>query len=380
MPLVGNPAEALHFSGTKSVKRSILAEKGIANLEDWGLEIEVIPGEKGEKPGSERDSFPARLTSGSVSEACELIELRGPLVPDFQRRRFTHVQLVVEEVPVPFTDKNVVGRIRGRGTDEKPELAREVVLLSAHYDHLGVRPPPRGRERDDSIFNGADDDASGCAALLELAQAFASGKPPARTLVVLFTTGEESGGTGMARYMSAPAEALEVTVADLNLEMLGRADELAGGPGRLWLTGFERSNLGPAWQAQGLAIVADPRPEQSFFMRSDNFPLALQGVVAQSLSSFDMHRDYHRPSDEADRLDFEHLEAAARLAFRAAATLADGSLQPTWLAGMRPEKVIPLGRKAIEEFRGQGEHQRGRHGGEDGEEGEGEDEDGDGED
>jgi hypothetical protein len=339
MPQVGDPATAIYFSATKMDKHRILSEKGIASLEDWGLEIEVMPPPKGKEPGTPKDSIPSRVSDGSEPEGCELVELRGDLLPDFERRRFTHVQLLIEEAPAALVDENVVGRIRGKGSPEKPELAREVVLLSAHYDHLGIRPPPRGRERDDSIFNGADDDASGCAALLELAQAFGSGKPPARTLVFLFTTGEETGGRGMARYMSAPAEPLAATVADLNLEMLGRPDDQAGGPGHLWLTGFERSNLGSTWQEQGLAIVADPRPEQSFFTRSDNYPLALEGIVAQSLSSFDMHKDYHRSSDEPDRLDFGHLESATRLAFSAAATLADGSLRPTWLEGMKPEKV-----------------------------------------
>lgn len=363
MPLTGNPAEALYFSGGKAAKKRILAEKGIANLEDWGLEIEVVPGEKGAKPGEARESFPARLASGPESEACELVELRGPLVADFELRKYTHVQLLIEERRFPHTDKNVVGRIRGAGTGAKPELAREVVLLSAHYDHLGVRPAPRGRERDDSLFNGADDNASGCAALLELAQAFAAARP-ARTLVVLFTTGEESGGTGMKRYLRAPAEPLAATVADLNLEMLGRPDALAGGAGRLWLTGHERSNLGAAWQAQGLAIVADPRPDQSFFTRSDNYALALEGVVAQSLSSFDMHKDYHRPSDEAEKLDFAHLESAARVAFRAASTLADGSLQPAWIAGQQPvkseKKTMSAEERAAEFARKRAEREGGK--------------------
>src|SRR6185436_16399040 len=124
----------------KAAKKRILAEKGIANLEDWGLELEVVQGEKGAKPGEARDSFPARFLTNPEPEACELVELRGPLVADFERRRFTHVQLLIEERTFPHADDNVVGRIRGVGTPEKPELAREVVMLSAHYDHLGIRP------------------------------------------------------------------------------------------------------------------------------------------------------------------------------------------------------------------------------------------------
>ncbi len=378
MPLTGNPGEALYFSGGKAAKKRILEEKGIASLGDWGLELEVLQGEKGAKPGEARDSFPARIAAGIEAEACELVELRGSLLADFERRRFTHVQLLIEERPFPQADKNVVGRIRGAGTPAKPELAREVVILSAHYDHLGIRPVPRGRQREDSLFNGADDNASGCAALLELAQAFGTGKAPVRTLVVLFTTGEESGGAGVKRYINAPAEPLAATVANLNLEMLGRPDELAGGAGRLWLTGHERSNLGAAWQEQGLAIVADPRPDQAFFSRSDNYSFALEGVVAQSLSSFDLHKDYHRSSDEADTLDFGHLESAARVAFLAASTLVEGSLQPAWLAGMRPERAalprsMSAEERAAEFARKHAERAGGSEGGEDEEEDDGED-------
>jgi hypothetical protein len=371
MPLTGNPEEAIYFCADRPAKKRILAEKGIANLEDWGLEIELST--KGQKPGKAPESFPGRKSDGTESDACELVELRGELLPDFERRRFTHVQLLVEEVLQPFADRNVVGRIRGAGTPEKPGLAKEAVILSAHYDHLGTRPAPGGREREDSLFNGADDNASGCAALLELAQALASGKPPARTLIILFTTGEETGGAGMARYLRAPAEPLAGTVANLNLEMLGRPDGEAGGPGRLWLTGNARSNLFAAWRARGLAIVADPRPEEGFFMRSDNYPLALEGVVAQSLSSFGMHKDYHRPGDEAVKLDYGHFEAVTRVALAAATTLADGSLQPAWLEGMRPKlHVRPERHSGKDEPR---EHERGR-GHRKSDDGDGDDEDG----
>ena len=72
----------------------------------------------------------------------------------------------------------------------------------------------------------------------------------------------------------------------------------------LWLTGFERSNLGPELAKQGAPLVADPHPEQNFFQRSDNYNLALRGVIAQTVSSFGLHTDYHRPSDEVSKIDF----------------------------------------------------------------------------
>ena len=336
MPLTGNGAEALYFSGSKPDKQRILAEKGIASLADWGLEFELMPGEKGREPGEPKEQ-PERITEGGEAEGCELVELRGKLLTDFERRAFTHVELVLEEVQAPYHDRNVVARVVGVGTSAQPELAEEVVLLSAHYDHLGIRKSPR-KERTDDIYNGADDDASGCAALLELAQAFARGPKPARTLVFLFTTAEESGGHGSRRYIAAPAAPLARTVANLNLEMLGRPDELAGGTGKLWLTGFQRSNLGSELAARGLAIVADPRPQENFFTRSDNYAFALEGVVAQTLSSFALHAEYHTARDEADTLDYAHLEGATKLAHEAARLLADGSLRPAWNEGKMPEK------------------------------------------
>lgn len=333
MPLEGDPSEALYFSADKVVKRRILEEKGIPSLDDWGLEIVTEGGDKAGRPRG----LPTRTYTGSPVEACELVELHGPLLPDFQRRRFTHVQLLVDEKPWPHEDKNVVGRIPGVGTPENPGLAKEVVVLSAHYTYLGVRPPPRGRERDDSIFNGADDNASGSAVLLELAQALGSGKKPARTLVFLFSTGAENGRTGVEHYLRAPAEPLERTVANLDFAMLGRPDELVDGPGKIWVTGAKLTNQGFFWRELGIiGIVADPRPNAGMFERFDSSLFVRKGIVAQALSSYDQHRDQHSPRDEADTLDYAHLEGAARLALAAAQTLADGAYEPKWLDGHPP--------------------------------------------
>ena len=97
-----------------------------------------------------------------------------------------------------------------------------------------------------------------------------------------------------------PPVPLTQIVADLQFEMLGRPDPKVP-PGTLWLTGFERSTLGPELARQGAALVADPHPEQNFFQRSDNYPLALRGVIAHTISSFGLHTDYHRPSDDVRR-------------------------------------------------------------------------------
>jgi Zn-dependent M28 family amino/carboxypeptidase len=222
-------------------------------------------------------------------------------------------------------DYNLIGLIRGSDS----ALRDEAVVLGAHFDHVGIGKPVDG----DSIYNGADDDASGVATVLAAARALAEA-PPRRTVVVLLTSGEEFGVLGTQWYLERPAVPLEATVADLQVEMVGRPDTLVG-TGKLWLTGFERSTMGEELSAAGLPVVADPRPEFKFFERSDNIVFALRGIPAHTLSSFGMHRDYHQPSDEVERIDFEHLAGAADLVARATRVLADGS-RPTWKPGGRP--------------------------------------------
>jgi hypothetical protein len=227
-------------------------------------------------------------------------------------------------------DYNLVGVIRG----SDPALRDEAVVLGAHFDHVGVGKPVEG----DSIYNGADDDASGVAAVLTAGRALAQ-DPPRRTVVVLLTSGEEFGVLGTQWYLERPRVPLETTVADLQVEMVGRPDTLVGA-GKLWLTGFERSTMGEALSSAGLPVVADPRPEFRFFERSDNIVFALRGIPAHTLSSFGLHRDYHQPSDEVERIDFEHLARAADLVTRAARVLADGP-RPSWSPGGRPTPSTP---------------------------------------
>lgn len=222
---------------------------------------------------------------------------------------------------------NVVGIVRG--TD--PQLREESVLIDAHYDHLGIGRPVAG----DSIYNGADDDASGVVAVLTAARALAAGPPPRRTVVFLASTGEELGLLGTRWYIDHPAMPLERTVANLEIEMIGRPDSLAGGRGKGWLTGFARSTMGARLAAAGIPVVADPRPDQHFFERSDNIAFALHGIPAHTLSSYNLHTDYHTPADDLGRVDLAHLARLAEAAARAARLLADGD-PPVWNPGGRP--------------------------------------------
>jgi hypothetical protein len=222
---------------------------------------------------------------------------------------------------------NVVGALRGADS----ALASEAVLIGAHYDHEGIGRPVGG----DSIYNGADDDASGVITVLEVARILAAGPRPRRTIIFMTMTGEEQGLLGTNWFIRNPPLPLDRVVADLEVEMIGRPDSLAGGPGRGWLTGFERSTMGETFAASGLPIGPDRRPEQQFFLRSDNIAFARRGIVAHTLSSFNMHAQYHTPDDEVELVDFDHMAAMINVAARAARLLADGP-RLEWKPGGRP--------------------------------------------
>jgi Zn-dependent M28 family amino/carboxypeptidase len=222
---------------------------------------------------------------------------------------------------------NVVGILPG----SDPVLRDSAILVDAHYDHLGIGRPVKG----DSIYNGADDDASGTVAVLEIARALAKGPPPKRTVIFLATTGEEVGLLGTRWFIMHPVVPLDRIQANLEIEMIGRPDTAAGGPGRGWLTGFERSTMGDMFARAGLPIVPDRRLDQQFFMRSDNIAFARRGIPAHTLSSYNLHSDYHQPSDDVSHVDFEHMTRLIDAAARAVRLLADGPA-PVWNEGGRP--------------------------------------------
>ena len=225
------------------------------------------------------------------------------------------------------TTTNVVGILRG----SDKTASREAILLTAHLDHLGVGRAVNG----DSIYNGADDDASGVSAVLELARVLGNGPRPRRTVVFALFGSEEIGGFG-ARYFAAhPPVPLNHLIANLEFEMIGRSDP-AVAPHTLWLTGYERSNLGAMLASQGARLVADPHPEQHFFQRSDNYVLAKRGIIAQTVSSFGLHRDYHQPSDDIAHLDFAHLTDAIQSLVRPVRWLCNSNFVPKWNPGQQP--------------------------------------------
>jgi Zn-dependent M28 family amino/carboxypeptidase len=225
---------------------------------------------------------------------------------------------------------NAIGILRG---SSKPE---ETILLTAHLDHLGVAANGKG----DVIYNGADDDASGTTAVLTLAHLLATGKRSERTIVFALFGSEEIGGFGNHAFLDRPPVPLSHIVANLEFEMIGRPDP-AVLPGTLWLTGYTRSDLGPELAHHGAHLVNDPHSDQHFFQRSDNYALARQGIIAHTVSSFGLHHDYHKTSDEIRTIDFNHMTRAIASMVGPIRWLADSEFKPQWNSGQNPKLNPP---------------------------------------
>jgi Zn-dependent M28 family amino/carboxypeptidase len=234
----------------------------------------------------------------------------------------------VHEVPsTPRQTFNAIGYLPG--TD--PQAG--TLLLSAHLDHLGIGRPVNG----DSIYNGANDDAAGTTAVMELAHALAAGPPMRRSVLFVCYGSEEMGTLGSTYFGHHPPVPLKDMVANLEFEMIGNQDPKMP-PGVLLLTGWERSNLGPALKEHGALVGPDPYPEQHFFERSDNYALALQGVVAHTAAGWGTPPTYHQPDDDMDHLDLAFMTRAIQSLIEPVRWLASSDFRPQWNAGGQPQR------------------------------------------
>jgi len=216
-----------------------------------------------------------------------------------------------------FVAPNVIGWIEG----SNPQLNHEYVVFTAHFDHIGTSPvaSPTG----DSVYNGADDNASGTAALLEIAEAFGSLEiPPARSVLFIATSGEERGLVGAMYYTNYPTFPLNNAIANLNLDMIGRND-----PATVDVIRQSDSDLGQLVQAVAashpdIGVFPIDRPDDQLVRRSDCFAFLLAGIDALFFHS-GIHDDYHGLDDEPERLDAGKAAAVARLAFWVGVELVD---------------------------------------------------------
>ncbi len=221
---------------------------------------------------------------------------------------------------------NAIGYLRG--TDPRAGT----ILLSAHLDHLGMKPDSTG----DEVYNGANDDAAGTTAVLELAHALASGPRLRRSVLFVCYGSEEAGELGSTYFGEHPPVPLKALVANLEFEMIGSQDPKMP-KGVLLLTGWDRSNLGPALKRHGALLGADPYPEQHFFERSDNYALALKGVVAHTAAGWGTPPTYHQPDDDLQHLDVAFMTAAIQSLVNPVRWLADSSFVPAWNKGGQPK-------------------------------------------
>jgi Peptidase family M28 len=216
---------------------------------------------------------------------------------------------------------NVLGKIEG--SSEKDQI----ILLSAHLDHLGIQ--------DGKTYPGADDDASGTAAVMELARVLAKEPKPKRTIMVALWGSEEKGLVGATYFLQNPTFPVKNIVANLEFEVIGRPDPKVKSD-ELWLTGWERTNLGPELAQHGAKLVGDPHPSERFFTRSDNYALAKQGIVAQTVSSYGLHSDLHQPTDTVDKISFQHMDRAISSMIGPVTWLANTDFKPEWVEGKKP--------------------------------------------
>ena len=193
-----------------------------------------------------------------------------------------------------ITTSNIIGVLQGKSKKE------EYVIISAHYDHLGINGV-----LEDSIFNGANDNASGVTGVLTLAKYFKEKKLNERTIIFVAFTAEEMGMLG-SKYFGNGIDASKY-IAGINLEMIGKSPSF--GPNSAWLTGYDRSDFGQIIQnnliGTGYQLFPDPYLNYNLFFRSDNASLARLGVPSHSFSTtaIDIDKDYHQPSDEVETLN-----------------------------------------------------------------------------
>jgi Zn-dependent M28 family amino/carboxypeptidase len=308
------------------------------------LEVKLNPGE----PALAFAGWVTRETGGkiaaglgkTVDEMLQMADSKGFQPVSMPARLKASIPSKIREIET----RNVAARIDG----SDPKLSSEVVIFSAHWDHFGIGVPMNG----DSIYNGAVDNATGCAMLLEIARAWGSLKQkPRRSALFLAVTAEEGGLRGSEAYAKNPLVPAGKTALALNFDAFypfGRTQDVV-------VTGAERTTVWPAVQEVAkrfrLDIKPDPKPEQGHFYRSDHFSFARVGIPSFSISEGTQYpgkpadygdkifedyneKNYHRPSDEyKDSWDFSGMENMARFGFTIGLNVANQEKLPTWNPG-----------------------------------------------
>jgi len=283
----------------------------------------------------EKESATAIFNRGLGGEAVAPFELR----PD--KKASFAIGIKSDQV---FT-QNVIAVIEG--SDAK--LKNEYVAIGAHYDHVGIGTPAQG----DSIYNGADDDGSGTVAVMAIAEAFARGPRPKRSILFVWHCGEEKGLWGSRYLMENPLVPLPQIVAQLNIDMIGRSKKDGdANPENAELTGAnEVYVIGSKMMSTDLGVLServnksyfnltfnykydDPNDPNRFFFRSDHFNYAQKGIPIIFYFT-GVHEDYHQASDSSDKIDYQRMEKITRTIYATAWELANAKSRP------KVDKTLP---------------------------------------
>ena len=269
-----------------------------------------------------RTELPVFYISKSMANALlrkttidELKKKLNPTKNKHSKKIKTQLSISIKTVPEKLSSENVLGFIEGG------DFKNEIIVISAHYDHLG--------KDGNMIFNGADDDGSGTSAILNLAKVFATAKKeghgPKRSLLFIAFSGEEKGLLGSDYYVNNPAFPLKNTVCDLNIDMIGREDDkYKGNPNYIYVIGSdklssefdqsskEKNNLYCNLQLD--YMYNDEQDKNRYYYRSDHYNFAKNGIPV--IFYFNgVHADYHKETDEVEKIDFAKMEKITRLVF-----------------------------------------------------------------
>lgn len=227
--------------------------------------------------------------------------------------------------------RNVAGLLRG----SDPKLKDTYVLVTAHYDHLGTNPLI---ESGDNIYNGANDDGSGTVSVVEIGSAMAAMKTrPKRSVIFMTVFGEERGLLGSRYYGRHPLVPIAQTVADINLEQIGRTDSSEGPQlNNASMTGFDFSDLGAvfaqAGKQTGITLYKHAQNSDRYFAQSDNQALADQGVPAHTLCVAFEYPDYHGLDDHWQKVDYDNMAKVDRMVALGVIMIANNPVAPRWNA------------------------------------------------